>query len=712
MIFLLAVLLVKDAAADLRFASQPHASYQLRNEAGAVPFVTQNIFYKYMIPSSFGYKKLGPLGRPEQTFGGPGGGRGRGRGRALIEVDENSSFTDDEDEPVMLEQPRGRGRGRPGGPGGFQMPPRGQKYRNYDNFLRSNIDNEQDNRDFTNDPGRDHLPFRTNESEIYSFFNTDKFDHRKMAKVGPIDLRMTIKPGNSVMIPIRWNNPHAAELEVNIWVFPPKSHPVVVPIRKPTCSAEGHQDNIFSFTIPKDFVELGAKVPGFNGCSVDTKPMCVLQVYANSVESRQYAYGFPLIVPGHKPLTTTSTKLIQPIAKDPVLDLNVLRDLCMSSADPSANIATAVPRWARLVSDLYTHAYLNSDYSPYSGQQHEGISKNMQASAINKMWSGNRGELGASILPSETKTRIAQLDSLEGRTYKRYESMANRLIRKLERAGQLTTFGTVTAMGTTQRLAKCFRCQEVGSTIAKRLTTNTYIPSFQLPPNLVAPAKRSIFRPYRSLINHKGQVQIYIAALRDLLPFFHASQTMGIIYQGAMLRTTMFATFPSAVQHKKRDQNGAEDGGVYASKLAKKALAESFGCPFPCLWCKAGPKGTRAKPLINGATATCITGKCSKCTAFYGTAYSQSAKAPPLTENAKSIAKNGSPPDVDSKDKLTPYPEEEGSEVTTVAPAAKWDLPAALIDKGGNGVADRRRRRRSSQGGNLHAPWFTSLLQE
>jgi len=293
--------------------------------------------------------------------------------------------------------------------------------------------------------------------------------------------------------------------------------------------------------------------------------------------------------------------------------------------------------------------------------------------------------------------------------------MANRLIRKLERAGQLTTTGSVTAMGTTQRLAKCFRCQQVGSVIAKRLDTNTYIPSFQLPAHLVAPAKRSIFPPYRSLINQKGQVQIYIAALRDLLPFFHASQVMGIIYQGAMLKTTL-ATFPSAVQHKKRDAKGTADGGVWASKLAKKALVESIGCPFGCLWCKAGPKGTRAKPLINGATATCITGKCSKCTALYGTLYAQNAKAPPLTENAKSIAKSGSPPGIDSKDELEPYHEEEGSEVSTVAPASSWDLPASLIDKsnkdGPGEGSRRRRRRRSQQAGNLHAPWFTSLLEE
>merc|ERR1719487_373783 len=39
-----------------------------------------------------------------------------------------------------------------------------QRQRAYDNFLRSNIDNQQDRRDFETEVGRDHLPFRTFES--------------------------------------------------------------------------------------------------------------------------------------------------------------------------------------------------------------------------------------------------------------------------------------------------------------------------------------------------------------------------------------------------------------------------------------------------------------------------------------------------------------------------------------------------------------------
>jgi hypothetical protein len=41
-----------------------------------------------------------------------------------------------------------------------------QKRGNYDQFLRSNIDNEQDRRNFQDNEGWDHLPFRSFETHI------------------------------------------------------------------------------------------------------------------------------------------------------------------------------------------------------------------------------------------------------------------------------------------------------------------------------------------------------------------------------------------------------------------------------------------------------------------------------------------------------------------------------------------------------------------
>merc|ERR1719389_1233937 len=109
------------------------------------------------------------------------------------------------------------------------------------------------------------------------------------------------------------------------------------------------------------------------------------------------------------------------MTQDPHLELAHLRDICLPGFDESQNIPKALPRWARLVSDVYNHAYQNSDFSPYSGQQHESISKNLQAACINKMVTGDRGQLGKGAVPSDAKKMIEKLQKLEDTIYKNYE---------------------------------------------------------------------------------------------------------------------------------------------------------------------------------------------------------------------------------------------------------------------------------------------------
>jgi len=637
--FLIFLCLAGNAVADLKCASRPGGKntpgYSIIRENGALPWVTKNIWHKYMSPESYGYNGLLKV----RSFG------------RLLEQDAKTNSS------ASAEQfPFGRGRGSPfgrgRGMGGFTFPPRGQKYRNYDQFLRSNIDNEQDNRDFNNAPGHDHLPFRTYHTIVNETYQSDHHDKAaRWPHVGPIDLRKTMKPGESLLLPMRWNNPHAAEIEVNIWIFPKKLHPVVIPVRKPTCSGEGHQDFIIRFKVPEDFGNLGAKIPGFTGCNADTKPMCTLQVYAHSVESRMYAWAFPIIIPGHNTsLTTTSEDAIQPIATDPGIDLgpgSPLRDLCMSSTDIAQDIPISVPRWAKMVSDVYTHAYMNSDYSPYSGQQHEGISKNLQASCVNKMWAANHGELGKSILPSATKERLDKLETLEERTYKRYESTANRLIKQIERAGMMKNTGKICAMGTCQQLAHCFRCAEVGSVNPNRLNTNTYIPAFQLAPQHVRAARSRIFPMFANLIQENGQVQIYLQTLKDLLPFLQPAQPYGIIYQTAVTKSTL-ATKYHPTKHMKRNQNGQTDGGVYAATYAIHELAESVGCPHDCLHCNNKRCNMSwdncYQPLIKGQAATCIKGRCAACKALFGEKGGR-PRAPPVPRLAAHIASDGLPGD-------------------------------------------------------------------
>jgi len=295
--------------------------------------------------------------------------------------------------------------------------------------LRSNIDNEQDKRNFNTEDGKDHLPFRTYEGAV-----TDAGEATIKYKIPTVEpgTELTVTPGTPMLVPLRWNNPHSSELEVNVWMV---NNKYVVPVRKPTCSGEGYQDNAFSFTIPSDFNNLKTKVPGFTGCS--QRGQCTLQIYAHSVESRTYAIGVPLIVTGFTSggAVATDESQIQPACTDVGTDMSSLRLICRPSNDPNANIPASVPHFARLVSDVYNHAYQNKDYSPYSGQQCSEISKNLQASAVLKMLPANRGELGQRALLTDNKAgfRFARsLDRKAKKLYRQYESMANSIIKLLD----------------------------------------------------------------------------------------------------------------------------------------------------------------------------------------------------------------------------------------------------------------------------------------
>jgi len=557
----------------------------------------------------------------------------------------------------------------------------GQKTNNYDQFLRSNIDNEQDNRNFLWEAGHDHLPFRTFNSEV----RTEGY--RQNYKKN--NLWANVEPGDSRLVPLQWNNPHASEVEVNIWIQDHSAgKPVVVPIRKPTCSGEGYQVNVIKFTIPKDFSDLGSKIPGFKGCNEDSKPMCTVQIYAHSVESRTYSSAFPIVIPGHKAGSTSSPSAIEPAKQDPWFDLGSLRELCRPSNDQEADIKHAVPRWARLVSDVYNHAYQNSDFSPYSGQQHDSISQNLQASAINKMVTGNRGELGKSQLTHAASKRVKELQALEDRIYKNYEALANKIIVKVGDKMK-TTSDIDTSMAHYDRQKKritsrcqvvyehCFRCAEVGSLHTSRIQTNTYIPSYQLQPNLVAQASSLIPSKYKDLITSTGLVRIYMQTLLDLLPFFSVSQSYGIIYQQAMIKDTLL-TMQSPTMFRKRnpetarnslerERGGQPDQGQYATFLAKKEEAKYYGCPWECLlqgFKMPGPKGEQLLTYLNGRSVhkgygTSLHGKCSACRNFYDGFKGSLKFQPELTTLSKSIIQDKSLPG--GLKGVDHYPDKDGS---------------------------------------------------
>lgn len=548
-----------------------------------------------------------------------------------------------------------------------------QREKAYDNFLRSNIDNEQDKRNFNTEDGKDHLPFRTYEGATSDVGQTTIKYKIPNELPGP---NLIVDPGVATLVPLRWNNPHASELEVNVWIHNIANKEYVVPVRKPTCSGEGYQDNAFSFTIPKDFnKDLKAKLPGFQGCNARGK--CTLQIYAHSVESRTYAIGVPLIVNGYEPGgETTGAGQIMEACTDVGTNLNTLKLLtCRPSSgseDDDPNIPTATPYKARLVSDVYNHAYQNKDYSPYSGQQCTEISKNLQASCVLKMLPANRGELGQRALLKDNRDGFFAARALDRKAkhlYKKYESMANSIIKLLEwedksndtiKAAasyyyQFTQHGEPesgvcekghrssknniatleacqdlcrarhdceyvaynTADGprkyrcamynndgcaadnlqdanccrgctckyttykkeetrnipVTQKTETCFRCKEVGSTVAKRQETNTYIPSFKIENTKKCNALKELLkgsRMYGNLLSADCHVNIYVATLNDLREEFNQAITKNITYLGPMIKTTM-TTMADATNFKKIDADGNEDKGLYAARRAYTA---------------------------------------------------------------------------------------------------------------------------------------------
>jgi len=486
-----------------------------------------------------------------------------------------------------------------------------QRAKAYDNFLRSNIDNEQDRRNFVTEPGEDHLPFRSYATAANDYHGSVETKLPKTmptvetGKSAPAPA-ITADPGKPFTIPLRWNNPHASELEVNIWIMntgAPK--PIVVPIRKPACSAEGHQDNAFTFTVPNDFNGLGSKVQNFKGCKKVGD--CVLQVYAHSVESRTYAIGTPLIVTGTVAAANAANNNQVAKAKDDVgVNLGLLkkadgtpRYLCTSSADSKIDITTSVPQEARLVSDLFNHAYQNSDFSPYSGQQPLDISRNLQASVILKMVPANRGELGKALLKSTKEGRAAanaakKADKKARNLVRLYESITNQLISAVmeKQNSVLINNDTMTGENPNDKTGKqytntCFRCAETGSTTAKRQTTNTYVPSFQIDKQLLGSAtspldKQSpkaydfVAKVHQRLISTE-RLELYETVLDEMKPEFEnlAKMDHPLFYQGPVLKDTLTTiSFTGDNKHRKLAKEGNKnDGGLAAAKAAEKFLA-------------------------------------------------------------------------------------------------------------------------------------------
>ena len=427
-----------------------------------------------------------------------------------------------------------------------------QRINNYDNFLRSNIDNQHDNRDFYKEVGRDMLPFRTLEggNSINEEYNRN--------------YHITAYIGKETIIPLRWNNPHSAECEINLWIKSIDGYDIVIPIKKPSCCGEGYQDNVISFIIPLDFVDMYSKVPGFSGCN--NLGDCTLQLYAHSVEPRTYAIGSPIIIFGNNNFNmsknfATDYSLVDSQTVDPMLNLNYLdNDICLPTTSSSSHISSCKPRFARLVSDQFNHAYQNSDYSPYSGQQHESISKNLQSAIILRMVASS-GELSKSLFNNDDINFIDNLIKKVNFIVSKYETEDNNIFNKIKDKFEYEYY-----IGN-QKLAKCFRCYDTGSVNNNRIERQTYIPSFFInDKNISKQIKNSLPNDLQKLIINDA-VQIYFASLKFISDDFNKAYKRGFIYHPAMLKPNI-TTMKDITKFLKVDNKGNIDNGIFASSQA------------------------------------------------------------------------------------------------------------------------------------------------
>jgi len=741
-----------------------------------------------------------------------------------------------------------------------------QRQNNYDNFLRSNIDNEQDNRNFNNEAGLDMQPFRTCESQAPLTYPHNNGGNAKCdgslqnvnggQQMTPV---LTASPGEPRMTPLRWNNPHASEIEVNLWIMC-SDPPTIVPVKKPTCSGEGNQNNILQWAIPADFNEMDwkscASTACFNGCN--TAGDCMLQVYAHSVETRQYSSATPIVIggtftgqklpynsvpkdqaeknsfvypenydleaiilgvtpgnpqqqgkrtktgqvrnteqvdpktylkvcassepngvkangdqaaqvelknanvspiqtlnspntnlylckrdeneiqaeqtvdkvyfevftspngqqftavtggqrtenyspyefssedhfggPGVKKIKVTITLYdanVQPIVREVFLDLRnagrwrfrrhlkaacpaglaepvqdvrfnlaaLKRETCMPSTDPNANYAATTLQRAVLHSDVANHAYQNSDYSPYMGQQAGEISRTMQAAAVVHMTSGNRGELGKNMIPNQVKQLVKNLNKKVNNIYKNYEKVANKIIDDLSKAqknGQNQQVGA-------QKLGVAFRAEEKGATSTKRLKTTTYVPSFAVAnynTDVIAKAieqrtggNKNAYKDILTAANPKTNeqyVMIYTTTLNRMLSDFQKAAEYGVTYQASIQKVPCSvlktqnralyelskrngnnaqaadcccegnlantnpggcgATFNSATAHKKRNAANKKDGGLYAARsFMHQHYRSMYNCPSSCIERTQDQNGNLAQALSKTSKGTCVT---------------------------------------------------------------------------------------------------------
>jgi hypothetical protein len=242
-----------------------------------------------------------------------------------------------------------------------------QRRNNRDNFLRSNIDNQANQRNAAKEPARDMLPCRQEQR-------------------GPA---MQFARGQPQQIPLRWNNPHDSDCEVNIFT---DGLTQVAPIRLPAPCGGGYQDQRFSFTVPTDFPA---------GKCESAAENCVLQIYGHSVEPRTYAIcidftltpapgapapGVPAPAPGNGTLPAPTGNGTAPVGN--LVDYS---RLTKRQAPNTKDIPNTRFQKAIHYHDSFDTSHVDSAYSGYRGQQGAFIRDELKAAIQLQSFTPNGG---------------------------------------------------------------------------------------------------------------------------------------------------------------------------------------------------------------------------------------------------------------------------------------------------------------------------------
>lgn len=269
-----------------------------------------------------------------------------------------------------------------------------QEKSNLDNFVRSNIDNEANQRNTQTEAAVDMLPCRNNQpGQMHKY-----------------------EVGSTVTLPLQWNNPLASNCEVNVFI---NNYKEVVPFMRPSPCGGGYAQNDISFVIP----------PNFPGCRSEADK-CVMQIYAHSVEPRTYAMcidfsltGGAAIPPANAPANPPSVSAppaynpngSAPVTPVPATTVGqvpegyaVLGRVYKRAGAQGKLVANPVPQSAIHYSDSYDTAHVDSTRSGYRGQQLQYLDPEVKAAIDLYSYIPNGG-----LLPTGEFDKAA-IDSIKG----------------------------------------------------------------------------------------------------------------------------------------------------------------------------------------------------------------------------------------------------------------------------------------------------------